>query len=224
MYLSNIYSMEQDKKFFYIFIDIKGALYTADWVKFIQAANLCQDDQTYAEELDKQLHRHAEWKEYYTKGLYTRSKHIRKICPYNVMSLNDLIFDLQFDYNVNLVITTPKWKEYFDLKTLPALVRNGLNFKDIIIDKTPNINDDRAAEISKYLTQVGNPSNYLIIDSDEAIKRQFGEDKVMIVDKYHTGLNKAVVDQFLDDLDEAEYVNQQGNDLILNDNLVNAFN
>ncbi len=216
--------MEQQKKFFYIFIDIKGALYTSDWVKFIQAANLQHEDTSYAEELDRQLHKHPQWKEYYAKELYTRSKHIRKICPYNVMSLNDLIFDLQFEYNVNLVITSTKWKECFDLKTLPSLVKNGLQFKDIIIDKTPNIRDNRIEEISKYLAQVGNPNNYLIIDSDEAIRQHFGDDKVLIVDKYSSGLNKNIVDKFLDDLDEAEYEQSNESGLIVSDNLVSVFN
>ena len=121
-----------------------------------------------------------------------------------MMSLNRLIDDLQYDYNVNVVITSNKWKDYFDLKTLPALVKNGLQYKDIVIDKTPIVNDNKIQEISKYLTQIKNTENYVILDSNEELKAEFGDDKVILVDKYHFGLTDELVDNYLDMMSEKQ--------------------
>ncbi|MBQ4558502.1 MAG: hypothetical protein IJA61_03920 [Clostridia bacterium] len=192
-----------NKRFFYIFLDIKGVLYTADWIKFIQASGL-SDDIQYKAELDRLLAEHPDWKEFYDKGGYNRPKNVRKICPYNMMSLNRLIEDLQYDYNVNLVITSTKWKEYFDLKTLPALVKNGLQYKDIVIDKTPIINEDKTFEIRKYLTQVRNTEDYVILDSDERLLNEFDNEKVILVDKHHSGLTDELVDNYLDMMSEKQ--------------------
>jgi len=192
-----------NKRFFYIFLDIKGVLYTADWIKFIQASGL-SDDIQYKAELDRLLAEHPDWKEFYDKGGYNRQKNVRKICPYNMMSLNRLIEDLQYDYNVNLVITSTKWKEYFDLKTLPALVKNGLQYKDIVIDKTPIINEDKTFEIRKYLTQVRNTEDYVILDSDERLLNEFDNEKVILVDKHHSGLTDELVDNYLDMMSEKQ--------------------
>ncbi len=189
--------MERDNRFFYVFINVKGALYTKDWIKFVQASIL-QEEPEYKEVVDKMLSKHSEWTKYYHAKGYNRTKHIRKICPYNVSSLNRLLDDLKLDYDVNLVITTPKWKEMFDLKTIPALVKNGLNYKNLIIDKTDIKEDNIATSIKSYLSQVGNPNNFIVIDYDTDVLKVFDNDKVINVDQFAGGLTDELVDSYLD--------------------------
>ena len=197
--------METNNRFFYIFLNIKGALYTADWVKFIQSANLSSQGEEYQLVLNKMLNSHKEWNKFYNNKGYLKQKHIRKICPYNVMALNRLLDDLKLDYDVNLVITSNKWKESFDLKTLPSLVKNGLNYSGLIIDKTENISDTTEG-IKKYLMQVGNPNNYLVIDYQDSVLNNFDNANVIRVDQHQDGLTNELVDDFLDSkIDESIY-------------------
>lgn len=198
--------MEQNMNFFYVFINIKGALYTADWIKFNQCALQEDQDITSKAELDTILKKHPDWNRFYQAKVFTRSKHIRKICPDNVESLNRLIDDLKLDYNVNLIVTSDKWKDAFDIKAIPALVKNGLNYKDLVIDKTSNKAKSTTDGIKNYLEQVGNPQNYLIIDYTEEIAKNFDQNKVIIVDQYATGLNNELVDNYLDSVEEMNYV------------------
>ena len=43
--------METSNKFFYIFLNIKGALYTADWIKFVPFNNLNLTDRLFTNDL-----------------------------------------------------------------------------------------------------------------------------------------------------------------------------
>ena len=192
--------MESNNQFFYVFLNIKGALYTADWVKFIQASCMEMDDSSYSTTVKKLITKHPEWNKYYKNGSYLKQKHIRKICPYNVMALNRLLDDLKLDYNVNLVITSHKWKDSFDLKTIPSLVKNGLNYSNLIIDKTSSRIEDVADGILDYLTHVGNPNNYLIIDYQDSVLRKFEDYKTIKVDQYELGLEASTVDNYLDNI------------------------
>ncbi len=191
--------MKTNTKFYYIFINIKGALYTADWIKFIQSA-VDQDNPEYKGVLDKMLAKHPDWMGYYKAQGYTKSKSIRKICPYNIDSLNRLIDDLKLDYGVNLVITSQKWKDGFDMKTVPALVKNGLNYKELNIDKTDTFAHDTVDGIHQYLSQVGNPDTYVVVDYDDEVCSAFDHSKVIKVDQFHNGLDDKSVDEYLDSL------------------------
>lgn len=187
-----------NNRFFYVFVNIKGALYTADWVKFTQSAIQEHEDPTYRENVNMLLKKHPEWSKYYHSQGYNRSKSIRKICPNNIDSLNRLLDDLKLDYDVNLVITSPKWKDSFDIKTLPALVKNGLNYKNLVIDKTNNRDEDICSGIKSYLTQVGNPDTYIVIDYQDNVCSSFDSNKIIKVDQYSSGLNNTLVDEYLD--------------------------
>ena len=200
--------METNNNFFYIFLNIKGALYTADWVKFIQSANL-QNEPEYKASLEKLLITHKDWTKFYNQQAYLKPKHIRKICPYNVMALNRLIDDLKLDYDINLVITSDKWKESFDLKTIPALVKNGLNYSGIVLDKTDNYISDTKEGIFKYLRQVGNPTNFLVIDYQDCVLSGFDESNTLKVDQYKNGLTDEIVDNFLDSRCDEEFIENE---------------
>jgi len=170
---------------------------------------LQHEETEYKEVIDKMLDKHSNWTKYYHAKAYNRTKHIRKICPYNVESLNRLLDDLKLDYNVNLVITTQKWKELFDIKTIPALVKNGLNYKNLIIDKTDIKEENTVNGIKTYLKQVGNPTNYLVIDYEDSVITAFASDKTLKVDQFNHGLTDELIDNYLDsefynDIEELE--------------------
>ncbi len=189
--------MERDKQFFYIFLNIKGALYTADWIKFTSSAVMAEEDNEYQATLDEMLLKHPDWNSYYRSRLFLRSKNIRKICPYNVEALNTLLNELKDNYDINLVITSQKWKEMFDLKTIPALVKNGLDYSGIVLDKTDIREEDTAMSIRQYLAQVGNPSNYLVIDYQNSLAKDFASDKLILCEERKTGLDKKSVIDYL---------------------------
>ncbi|MBE5735030.1 MAG: hypothetical protein E7361_01080 [Clostridiales bacterium] len=189
--------MERDKKFYYIFINIKGALYTADWIKFTQSAVMAEEDHEYTKTVHSMLEKHPEWNSYYKTRMYMRSKHIRKICPYNVEALNTLIDELSDNYDINLVVTSHKWKELFDIKTIPALVKNGLDYNHIVLDKTDTRIEDTTKGIKDYLAQVGNPSNYLVIDYQKELEDSFPSDKLILCEERKSGLNEELVNLYL---------------------------
>lgn len=166
------------KKFFYIFVDIDNVFNSLDWVRFTKSALISTTDlfdktdeerKKYGKYVTKSLTKHPEWQEFYDNKEFIKSKYIRNISPFNVNNFNLLIEKINERFNVNVIFTSSDWRDGFDMKTIPALVKNGFNYKSITIDKTSKATT-KCEEILNYMNEIKviniKSKNYIIIDSN----------------------------------------------------------
>ena len=123
--------------------------------------------------------------------------------PESIEAVNYLFDELSFKYNPKLVISST-WRMNMDF-TKKVLYGSGLRVREENIFSTDIIPKfkSRELEVAKFLKEVKEKTNYLIIDDDYDFKKYYNENRVIKTNIYDGCLQKSMIDDFLNYLNRS---------------------